>query len=360
MDRETVEVYERSVEEWDRLRPPRRLEDARRFSAAVANTGVRVDLGCGTGSYADALGRPLVGLDASMSMLRLARLRTPGALLVRADLEALPFADRSLAGAWANMSYLHLPRGTLPLALARLHWAMRVGAVLDMSMVAAAEDRRSPTPESFGGRFFSGWDPGRLNDMLVGAGFEVGRIYRREHDLFVEGRRALSLPDTVGPGMEVLVCGLNPSEYAAGRGVGFSRPGNRFWPAAVAAGLVARTHDPLDALRSCGVGMTDLVKRATRRAEEIGPDEYADGAARVERLVRWLRPGMVCFVGLQGWRAVIDRGAVAGAQPGTFGGAPVYLMPSTSGLNAHSDLRTLTEHLVEVRRLAQRGDVPPG
>jgi TDG/mug DNA glycosylase family protein len=91
--------------------------------------------------------------------------------------------------------------------------------------------------------------------------------------------------------------------------------------------------------------MTDLVKRATARADELDTSEYADGAARVRRLVEWLQPGAVCFVGLAGWRAVVDRSAKPGLQPEELGGRPAYVMPSTSGLNGRSTLLSLTAHL---------------
>jgi hypothetical protein len=55
----------------------------------------------------------------------------------------------------------------------------------------------------------------------------------------------------------------------------------------------------------------------------------------------------VLFVGLAGWRAAVDRTASAGLQPGLFGGVPAYVMPSTSGLNAHSTPATLTAHMAE-------------
>ena len=144
--------------------------------------------------------------------------------------------------------------------------------------------------------------------------------------------------------MRLLVCGLNPSVYSADAGIGFARPGNRFWPAAIAAGLVTVDRDTRAAL-AAGIGMTDLVKRATPRADELTRDEYRAGLARVEWLVEWLQPGAVCFVGLAGWRAAVDRHAVAGVQPHAIGGRPAYVMPSTSGLNARVPLAELTDHL---------------
>jgi len=98
--------------------------------------------------------------------------------------------------------------------------------------------------------------------------------------------------------------------------------------------------------------MTDLVKRATPRADELTVAEYTAGLERLERLSAWLRPGVVAFVGLAGWRAAVDRRAVAGVQERTLGGRPVYLLPSTSGANASSNLAALTEHLRAVAALA--------
>ncbi|HET6950757.1 MAG TPA: mismatch-specific DNA-glycosylase, partial [Acidimicrobiales bacterium] len=129
-------------------------------------------------------------------------------------------------------------------------------------------------------------------------------------------------------------------------------PGNRFWPAALAAGLVTVDRSPDRALADHGVGMTDIVKRATTAAAELAPAEYRAGLTRVARLVAWLRPGAVCFVGLAGWRAVVDRRARAGVQPDGLGGVPAYVMPSTSGLNARVPPAVLADHLRAAARLA--------
>jgi TDG/mug DNA glycosylase family protein len=293
----------------------------------------------------------MVALDAARAMLELVPEQAPDAMRVQADLEALPFRDGALGGALAAKCYLHVAAQGLPLALARLHWSMRPGAPAHFVLRRGTMEGRQDGKE-FPGRFFAEWEPGPLRDVLAGAGFTVEDDTSEGRWIRFWGRRQRSLPDTVGPGMHLLVCGLNPSLYAADAGIGFARPGNRFWPAAIAAGLVARDRDPLDALRCHRVGMTDLVKRATVAADELAPEEYRAGVARVERLVRWLRPGAVCFVGLEGWRAAIDRRARAGEQPDGFGGVPAYVMPSTSGLNAHSRLDDAIAHLRAARALS--------
>jgi TDG/mug DNA glycosylase family protein len=218
----------------------------------------------------------------------------------------------------------------LPMTLAHLHWEMRVGSTLTVEL-----DRGDHEEERID----------RLRDVVAGAGFGVDDVAVEDLSIRMRARRQRTLPDTVGPGMRLLVCGLNPSVYAADAGVGYARPGNRFWPAARSAGVVERDRDPVDALVHHGTGMTDLVKRATTGASVLTAAEYRDGSARIERVVRWLRPAAVCFVGLAGWRAAVDPRAAAGEQSAGFGGVPAYVMPSTSGANAHARLDDLVEHL---------------
>ena len=164
--------------------------------------------------------------------------------------------------------------------------------------------------------------------------------------------RIHSLPDIVAAGMRLLIVGLNPSPYSADHSIGYARPGNRFWPAALAAGIVSVDRDPRHALHHHGLGMTDLVRRTTKRADELERAEFVLGFERVERLAAWLKPQAVCFVGLGGWRAVVDRKASSGVQERTLGDRPVYVMPHTSGLNAHSRLEDLATHFQLAAELA--------
>jgi TDG/mug DNA glycosylase family protein len=148
------------------------------------------------------------------------------------------------------------------------------------------------------------------------------------------------------------MCGLNPSLHAVEAGIGYVTSGNRFWPAMLAAGLVERDRDWEHALRVHRIGMTDLVARATPRAAEISAAEFRAGFAELEAKCERYQPGAVCFVGLVGWRAAVDRSAVAGVQERTVGGRPAYVMPSTSGLNAATPLSVLVDHLLAAAALA--------
>lgn len=353
MHHPTLDVYEQRAAEWESSRTPRRTDDAEKFAEVARRArGDRpvVDLGCGPGFHTARLGGgPTIALDGAAAMLDLVPKRAPTAWRVQADLAALPFRRGSLGAAWASKSYVHLPQRAVPLALADLHRCLAVGAPAEV-VVFGGDREFAPWPgDDFPGRSFSGWDEQRLRDVAVGAGFHVDALTtggtKQEHVLRLRLTRLRTLADTVGPGMRLLVVGLNPSLYAADAGVGFARPGNRFWPAALAAGIVSRDRDPWHALTAHGVGMTDLVKRATARAAELAHDEYRAGVERVGRLVEWLQPRAVCVVGLAGWRAAVDRRAQPGWQDEPLAGAPVYVMPSTSGLNARTPLRELVDHL---------------
>lgn len=224
------------------------------------------------------------------------------------------------------MAALHIDLSRLdpkraPSMLAAVHEQLGVGDTIDIGFAPACPDRTR-------------------NDIVVGAGFEM--VSARGD--CVGSVRLRSLPDHVGPNMKMLFCGLNPSVYAADAGVGYARPGNRFWPSVIAAGLVTRDRDWRSALFRHRIGLTDLVKRATSRADVLARREYVDGRARVERLAAWLKPEVVVFVGLTGYRQAVN----AEAGPGSvadLGGAPAYLMPSTSGRNAHVTLEDLVEHV---------------
>jgi TDG/mug DNA glycosylase family protein len=351
MDRPTVEVYEQHAAEWARRRPPV-------YNARAADLGRRAlpglpvgDLGCGPGVYLGELGPTAVALDAAAAMLALARERAPDVAAVQADLEALPLRNGCLGAAWASNSYLHVPRERLPLALAGLHRAMAVGAPLAISVVAGDGEGGRPG-DDFPGRYYTYWRPDALTHLLTGAGFEVDGAEVEGERVWADAVRARTLPDSVSAGMRALVCGLNPSVVAADAGYAYAGPTNRFWPAAVAAGLVTRPRDPFGCLLHDRVGITDLVKRATPNAALVTAEEYRAGAERVRRLVEWLRPGVVLFVGLAGWRLAVDRRAVPGLQPATFGGAPAYVMPSTSGLNAHSTPAQLRRHMEDALAVA--------
>jgi len=146
----------------------------------------------------------------------------------------------------------------------------------------------------------------------------------------------------------VLFCGINPGLYSAATGFHFARPGNRFWPVLHRSGFTPRQLRPDEQweLLDLGLGITNVVPRASARADELGADELREGARRLESLVREQRPRVLAVLGISAYRAAFGRPkAVVGEQePG------LWVLPNPSGLNAHYQLPALVE---EFRRLRQ-------
>ena len=347
--RETKAAYEADAAGWTRRAvEPGQTELAEKLRAD--SSGLCLDLGCGPGWHLDLLA-PSIGLDLSREMTKLAHKHGP---VVQGDLTVLPFARESIGGIWASRTIVHLPRTEVPAALAEMHRVMKSDATAHIWLFEGDDEAVQFDNDSLPGRTFSYWPPELLRRTLEGAGFRVDEFTRWEAptksgvpigQIIASVTRLWSLPDYVSSGMKLLICGLNPSPGSADSGVGFHRAGNRFWPAAIQAGLVTRDRDPRHALAEHGVGMTDMVKRPTRRADEVDRTEFEAGFERLDRLCEWLQPDRICIVGLAGWRQAVDRKAQRGWQTQTLGGRPVYLMPSTSGLNAHDTIDSLGDHL---------------
>jgi TDG/mug DNA glycosylase family protein len=167
-------------------------------------------------------------------------------------------------------------------------------------------------------------------------------------------RQALrrTLRDVIAPDLDVLFCGINPGLYSAATGWHFARPGNRFWPALAASGFTPVQLHPSQRteLLACGVGITNLVARATVAADELGDDEVRAGRPRLERKVRRYRPRAVAIVGIGAYRIAFGRPRAAfGRQPEDLAGAIVWVLPNTSGLNAHYQADGFARAFAELR-----------
>jgi TDG/mug DNA glycosylase family protein len=144
----------------------------------------------------------------------------------------------------------------------------------------------------------------------------------------------------------VLFCGINPGLYSAATAHHFARPGNRFWPALYAAGLTDRLLKPWEErlLLDGGIGITNLVPRATASAAELTADEFQTGARRLARKVRRYRPRCVAVVGIGAYRLAFGRPkASPGLQLEHLETATLWVLPNTSGLNANHQLPDLTK-----------------
>ena len=212
------------------------------------------------------------------------------------------------------------------------------------------------------------------------------------------------VPDLIGEGCRLLIVGINPGLWTAAAGVHFAHPSNRFWPSMRKSGLVdfepnirppapsvpivepdysgqllsevwtaaTNTHfcHPSNrfypALRAAGLigwdidtatgmtardrarfteaglGITNLVPRATVRASQLAASELRAGADRLLRLVDQMTPRVVAIAGVTAYRTAFGRpGAHLGSQPEAIGPSELWVVPNPSGLNAHETIETL-------------------
>ncbi|HEU0182210.1 MAG TPA: mismatch-specific DNA-glycosylase [Agromyces mariniharenae] len=177
----------------------------------------------------------------------------------------------------------------------------------------------------------------------------------------LESFRGASVDDLMPAHPRLVFVGINPGLWTAATGSHFAYPGNRFYPALAAAGIIPRLPEFANGLSEAdqrmfldaGIGISNLVHRATARADELDRAELRTGAARLaDDVARW-RPRVVAIVGLTAYRQGFDRPkARAGKQDERVGGAELWVVPNPSGLNAHATVADLALAYAEPARAA--------
>ncbi len=177
----------------------------------------------------------------------------------------------------------------------------------------------------------------------------------------LESFRDSTVPDLIGDNLRLLFVGINPGLWTAATQTHFAHPGNRFYPALLAAGIIdwpidaraGMSDDDRTRMLHRGLGITNLVPRATARADELSLPELRAGAERLQRLVEEVQPRVVAMAGITSWRqAFADRLAQVGEQPRAWGSTRVWVVPNPSGLNAHHTVATLAHAYAEPARAA--------
>lgn len=169
--------------------------------------------------------------------------------------------------------------------------------------------------------------------------------------------RDATVPDLLGPGLRLLFVGINPGLWTAATQTHFAHPGNRFYPALLRAGVIDREIDRSAGfteadrahLISRGIGITNIVERATARASELERSELRVGGESLTAKVHELRPAVVAVAGITAYRVAFQRAkAVVGRQPADLESAELWVVPNPSGLNAHETIDSLAEWYREV------------
>jgi TDG/mug DNA glycosylase family protein len=171
----------------------------------------------------------------------------------------------------------------------------------------------------------------------------------------LDAARDRTIPDVAAPGLRVLFAGINPGLYSAATGYHFARPGNRFWPALHASGFTPRQFCPAEQqqLLPLGLGITNVVDRATARADELTPAEIRAGGRVLAAKVARLAPRWLAVVGVTVYRtAFARRDAQTGPQDDLMGATRLWVLPNPSGLNAHWTPATLAAEFARLREAA--------
>ncbi len=166
-----------------------------------------------------------------------------------------------------------------------------------------------------------------------------------------------SIPDIIAPKLMVVFCGINPGLYSAAVQHHFARPGNRFWPALFAAGFTPRLLRPFEerGLLSLGYGITNVVARATARADELGGDEMIAGGKSLVRKINRFQPRVLALLGVGAYRvAFAQPKAQVGRQEQRIGQTRLWVLPNPSGLNAHYQSDALKQVFAKLRREVER------
>ena len=182
---------------------------------------------------------------------------------------------------------------------------------------------------------------------------QTGLVTTRPTPEEIAAAAGRTVSDVIAPGLDVLFCGINPGLLSAATGHHFARPGNRFWPALHLSGFTPRRLLPAeqDELVEFGLGITNVVARATAGAAELKREEYRVGGELLRAKVESLRPRWLAVLGIGAYRVAFDAPkAELGRQAELLdGGTGVWVLPNPSGLNARFSLGDLAERFGELR-----------
>ena len=174
----------------------------------------------------------------------------------------------------------------------------------------------------------------------------------------LETFRDAEVPDLVGPDLRLLFVGINPGLWTAATQTHFAHPGNRFYPALHLAGIIEQPIDPAAGMTDAdradlvarGIGITNVVRRASARADELSRAELVEGGRRLEAFVTQHEPRVVAIAGITAYRSAFARPkAVPGRQEERLSGAELWVVPNPSGLNAHYQLPDLARLYRQLR-----------
>jgi double-stranded uracil-DNA glycosylase len=147
---------------------------------------------------------------------------------------------------------------------------------------------------------------------------------------------ASEVPDVLGPGLDVVFCGINPGFVSAAAATHFANPRNDFWRLLHEAGFTPRLLRPDEQFEALHhrIGLTNAAPRTTRGSGDLRRADFAGAAERLERLALERKPRAIAFVGKEAYRGTFGERPQLGLQERRVGETLFFVLPSTSPANA--------------------------
>ena len=168
------------------------------------------------------------------------------------------------------------------------------------------------------------------------------------------------LIDHIRPGVRILFVGINPGLRSAATGHHFAGHSNRFWKLLFESKLVSEplSHQDDWRLPDWGLGLTNIIQRASAGVDTLKPQEYTVGGKRLMAAVTRYRPHIVALLGVTIYRTLFSGHRTErislGLQDETLAGRPVFVLPNPSGRNAHYSYRTMLEAFRALRNASDK------
>jgi double-stranded uracil-DNA glycosylase len=145
-----------------------------------------------------------------------------------------------------------------------------------------------------------------------------------------------AVPDVLGPGLDVVFCGINPGRVSDAARAHFANPRNDFWRLLHQAGFTPRQLEPAEQfeLLRFGIGATNAAYRTTPGSSDLRRADFAGSADRLETLAEQLRPRFIGFVGKEAYRGAFNERPALGLQERRLADTQLFVLPSTSPANA--------------------------
>ncbi|MGA9227116.1 MAG: G/U mismatch-specific DNA glycosylase [Mesobacillus sp.] len=144
------------------------------------------------------------------------------------------------------------------------------------------------------------------------------------------------IADHLRKNLDVIFVGFNPSIRSSETGHHYANPNNRFWRILFESGITPRKYETTEdyKLLELGYGMTNIVARPTKAADEITKEEYLQGKQELKQKIETYHPKIVCFVGKGVYQQYSGKKELPWGrqEESVVSGTIDFVAPSSSGL----------------------------